>query len=114
MIFTRAHLEGILAANWPAAARLVGWARALAGAGADTLPKILALEIRRILRPAESLIRRLVVIMAARIEISVDLSSRSAQGADAGASSKTRPATDDTSAPRAEASAPPVRCPQPN
>lgn len=75
MIFTRAHLEGILAANWPAAARLVGWARALAGAGAETLPKALVLEIRRILRPAESLIRRLVVIMAARIEISVPSAS---------------------------------------
>lgn len=67
MQFTRAHLEDILATGWPAAARLVGWARALIGAAVGSVPRPLALEIRRILRPAESLIRRLVVIMACRI-----------------------------------------------
>lgn len=76
MHFTRAHLEVLLAANWPVAARLVAWARALAGSASETLPKHLLLEASRILRPAESFIRRLIVIMACRIEIPQNLSSR--------------------------------------
>jgi hypothetical protein len=69
MQFTRDHLEIVLTANWPVAARLVAWARALAGLAAETLPKHTLLEARRILRPAESFIRRLIVIMACRIEL---------------------------------------------
>ena len=76
MQFTRAHLDDILAHNWPAAARLVAWARSLAGLAAATLPKHVLLEARRILRPAESLVRRLIVIMACRIELPQTLSSR--------------------------------------
>ncbi|MFN3911770.1 hypothetical protein [Hyphomonas sp.] len=69
MQFTSAHLDTILTANWPVAARLVAWARALVGLAADTLPKHTILEARRILRPAESFIRRLIVIMACRVEL---------------------------------------------
>jgi len=76
MQITAAHLEDILAFNWPVAARLVAWARALAGLAADTLPKHTLLEARRILRPAESFIRRLIVIMACRIDLPLELSSR--------------------------------------
>ncbi|MDP1554777.1 MAG: hypothetical protein Q8L84_04885 [Hyphomonas sp.] len=76
MQFTAAHLDEILTFNWPVAARLVAWARALAGLAAATLPQHTLLEARRILRPAESFIRRLIVIMACRIDIPQPLSSR--------------------------------------
>ncbi|MEQ9505089.1 MAG: hypothetical protein RLO80_02385 [Hyphomonas sp.] len=76
MQFTPAHLDEILTANWPVAARLVAWARSLAGLAAATLPKHVLSDARRILRPAESLIRRLIVIMASRVEIPQNLSSR--------------------------------------
>jgi hypothetical protein len=69
MQFTSAHLEDLLAANWPVAARLVAWARALAGLAAATLPKCVLVEARAILRPAESFIRRLIVIMACRLPV---------------------------------------------
>ncbi len=84
MQFTPAHLDEILTANWPVAARLVAWARSLAGLAAATLPKHVLSKARRVLRPAESLIRRLIVIMACRIEIPHELSSRPARSASAG------------------------------
>ncbi|MDP3459356.1 MAG: hypothetical protein Q8S09_08790 [Hyphomonas sp.] len=80
MQFTAAHLDEILTFNWPVVARLVAWARALAGLAAATLPKHTLLEARRILRPAESFIRRLIVIMACRIEVPDEVSSRTRRG----------------------------------
>jgi hypothetical protein len=78
MQFTPAHLDEILAFNWPVAARLVAWARALAGLAAATLPKCVLVEARAILRPAESFIRRLIVIMACRLAVPQNLPSRTA------------------------------------
>lgn len=92
MHFTHAHLDDILTSNWPAAARLVAWVRALAGAAADTLPKAVLLKARRILRPAEALIRRLIVIMASRLDIPRVPSSRTRRqsAADPGPSPRNR------------------------
>ncbi len=76
MQITAAHLAEILTFNWPVAARLVAWARSIAGLASETLPKGTLDQARRILRPAESFIRRLIVIMACRMGLPDELSSR--------------------------------------
>jgi hypothetical protein len=86
MQFTQAHLDDILALNWPVAARLVAWVRTLAGAATETLPKSVLLKARRILRSAEALIRRLIVIMASRMDIPPAPSSRGKPAIDPGPS----------------------------
>lgn len=67
MQFTPAQLLHLLAANWPRAARLVAWAVSVLKTGEDGCTERWRLyEAARILRPAESMARRLLLIMACR------------------------------------------------
>ncbi|MFN7056198.1 hypothetical protein [Hyphomonas sp.] len=65
MTFTPVHLFLLLMANWPRAKRLVDWAVSVLKLDEDGRAERWRLnEAARILRPAESLVRRMLVILA--------------------------------------------------
>ncbi|MFN3314131.1 MAG: hypothetical protein ACK46Q_11780 [Hyphomonas sp.] len=68
MNFTPDQLLVLLSANWPRAAHLVNWALSVLKIGEDgRAQRYRLLEAARILRPAESFVRRLLIILACRL-----------------------------------------------
>ena len=67
MQFTPDQLVILLSANWPRAEHLVSWALSVMKIGEDgRTQRYRLLEAARILRPAESFVRRLLIILACR------------------------------------------------
>ncbi len=67
MQFTPQLLLDLIAANWPRAAKLAWWARQLVKEPeAATVARHVHAEVLRILRPAESMVRRMLLILALR------------------------------------------------
>mgnify|MGYP003627997042 CR=1 FL=1 len=67
MQFTPQLLLDLIAANWPRAAKLAWWARQLVKEPeAATIARHVHAEVLRILRPAESMVRRMLLILALR------------------------------------------------
>ena len=65
MQFTPALLLELLAWNWPRAKKLAWWARQLVkDPAAETVARHVHNEVLRILRPAESMVRRMLLILA--------------------------------------------------
>lgn len=65
MQFTPALLLELLAWNWPRAKKLAWWARQLVkDPAAETVARHVHNEVLRILRPAESIVRRMLLILA--------------------------------------------------
>tara|TARA_R110002094_G_scaffold10818_1_gene20786 strand:- start:119 stop:730 length:612 start_codon:yes stop_codon:yes gene_type:complete len=72
MQFTPALLLELIAANWPRAQKLGGWARQLVkDPAADTIARNVHSEVLRILRPAESMVRRMQLILALKEPIAL-------------------------------------------
>tara|TARA_R110002020_G_scaffold224599_2_gene434393 strand:- start:12191 stop:12928 length:738 start_codon:yes stop_codon:yes gene_type:complete len=71
MQFTPALLLDLLAWNWPRAKKLAWWARQLVkDPAAETVARHVHNEVLRILRPAESMVRRMLLILALKEPIS--------------------------------------------
>tara|TARA_R110001606_G_scaffold4634_1_gene21812 strand:+ start:1107 stop:1832 length:726 start_codon:yes stop_codon:yes gene_type:complete len=71
MQFTPALLLDLLAWNWPRAKKLAWWARQLVkDPAAETVARHVHNEVLRILRPAESMVRRMLLILALKDPIS--------------------------------------------
>jgi len=71
MHFTPALLLDLLAWNWPRAKKLAWWARQLVkDPAAETVARHVHNEVLRILRPAESMVRRMLLILALKEHIS--------------------------------------------
>ncbi|MEH6489932.1 hypothetical protein [Hyphomonas oceanitis] len=71
MQFTPALLLDLLAWNWPRAKKLAWWARQLVKEpAAETVARHVHNEVLRILRPAESMVRRMLLILALKEPIS--------------------------------------------
>ncbi|MEH6696561.1 MAG: hypothetical protein V7675_16080 [Hyphomonas sp.] len=71
MHFTPALLLDLLAWNWPRAKKLAWWARQLVkDPAAETVARHVHNEVLRILRPAESMVRRMLLILAVKEPIS--------------------------------------------
>tara|TARA_R110001606_G_scaffold90494_1_gene202317 strand:- start:1282 stop:1998 length:717 start_codon:yes stop_codon:yes gene_type:complete len=71
MHFTPALLLDLLAWNWPRAKKLAWWARQLVkDPAAETVARHVHNEVLRILRPAESMVRRMLLILALKEPIS--------------------------------------------
>jgi hypothetical protein len=67
MQFTPQLLLDLIAANWPRAQKLAWWARQLVkDPEAATVARHVHAEVLRILRPAESMVRRMLLILALR------------------------------------------------
>ncbi len=65
MHFTPALLLDLIAWNWPRAKKLAWWARQLVkDPAAETVARHVHNEVLRILRPAESMVRRMLLILA--------------------------------------------------
>ena len=70
MQFTPQLLLDLIAANWPRAAKLAWWARQLVkDPDAETIARHVHAEVLRILRPAESMVRRMLLILALKAPI---------------------------------------------
>ena len=70
MQFTPQLLLDLIAANWPRAAKLAWWARQLVKEPeAATVARHVHAEVLRILRPAESMVRRMLLILALKAPI---------------------------------------------
>ena len=71
MHFTPALLLDLLTWNWPRAKKLAWWARQLVkDPAAETVARHVHNEVLRILRPAESMVRRMLLILALKEPIS--------------------------------------------
>ncbi|MEH6807492.1 MAG: hypothetical protein V7651_01490 [Hyphomonas oceanitis] len=71
MQFTPALLLDLLAWNWPRAKKLAWWARQLVKEpAAETVARHVHNEVLRILRPAESMVRRMLLILALKEPLS--------------------------------------------
>ena len=87
MQFTPQLLLDLIAANWPRAQKLAWWARQLVkDPEAATVARHVHAEVLRILRPAESMVRRMLLILALKAPITP------IAPAQAGASGHTGPA----------------------
>ena len=70
MQFTPQLLLDLIAANWPRAAKLAWWARQLVkDPDAETIARHVHAEVLRILRPAESMVWRMLLILALKAPI---------------------------------------------
>jgi hypothetical protein len=70
MQFTPQLLLDLIAANWPQAAKLAWWARQLVkDPEAATVARHVHADVLRILRPAESMARRMLLILALKEKI---------------------------------------------
>ncbi|MEH6411649.1 MAG: hypothetical protein V7741_14065 [Hyphomonas sp.] len=71
MHFTPALLLELIAFNWPRAQKLAWWARQLVkDPAAETVARHVHNEVLRILRPAESMVRRMLLILALKEPLS--------------------------------------------
>ena len=77
MQFTPALLLELIAFNWPRTQKLAWWARQLVkGPAAETVARHVHNEVLRILRPAESIVRRMLLILALREPVSPPLPAK--------------------------------------